>query len=108
MEEDKAVPTLTKVIKASGWYEREIHDMFGIYFDEHQDLRRILSDYIFEGYPLRKDFPVYGYKEVRYDEEQEKVVYEPVNLAKLEDEYSFDSPWQGMEKVIEETSKKNK
>ena len=90
------VPTVTGVFSSAGWFEREAWDMFGIKFADHPDLRRILTDYGFEGHPLRKDFPVSGYVEVRYDDDQKRVVYEPVKLT--QDFRNFDSlsPWEGI------------
>lgn len=94
--EDELVPTATKIFSTAGWFEREAWDLYGIYFEGHNDLRRILTDYGFEGHPLRKDFPLTGHVELRYDEEQARVVYEPVHL--MQDFRTFDylSPWEGM------------
>jgi len=94
--ENELVPTVTDLFSTAGWFEREVWDMYGIYFDGHKDLRRILTDYGFEGHPLRKDFPLTGYVELRYDEDQRRVVYEPVKLT--QDFRNFDnlSPWEGM------------
>lgn len=98
-DEAHAVASLSAIYPNSPWYEREVWDMFGIVFDEHPDLRRILTDYGFEGHPLRKDFPLSGYVELRYDPTQGRVVYEPVKLT--QDYRYFDtlSPWQGMTDV---------
>jgi NADH-quinone oxidoreductase subunit C len=94
---DTPVPTVTEVFSSANWCERETWDMFGIFFRDHPDLRRILSDYGFEGYPLRKDFPLTGYVEVRYDDEQKRVVYEPVKLAQDLRAFDFLSPWEGIQ-----------
>ena len=91
------VPTVTGLYRSANWLEREVWDMFGIYFAEHPDLRRILTDYGFEGHPLRKDFPLTGYVEVRYDEEQKRVIYEPVKLPQEFRNFDFLSPWEGIQ-----------
>lgn len=88
------VPSVTGVFSSAGWYEREAWDMYGILFSGHPDLRRILTDYGFQGFPLRKDFPLSGYVEVRYDDEQKRVVYEPVRLTQEFRNFDFESPWE--------------
>jgi len=94
-DEDTPVPTVTHVFPSADWFEREAFDMFGIFFDGHPDLRRLLTDYGFHGYPLRKDFPMTGYVEVRYDDELKRVVYEPVKLTQEFRQFDFLSPWEG-------------
>ena len=112
--DDTPVPTATEVFSSANWWEREVWDLFGIYFSGHPDLRRILTDYGFEGHPLRKDFPLTGYKEIRYDDEKKRVVYEPVKLTQEFRSFDFLSPWEGVqpllpgdEKAIKNTDENN-
>lgn len=98
-DENTPVDSVAGVFSAAGWFEREVWDFFGVYFNNHPDLRRILTDYGFEGHPLRKDFPLTGYVELRYDEELRRVVYEPVKLTQDFRAFDFESPWEGMTDV---------
>lgn len=100
VRDDEMVPSIVTVHPSANWFEREVFDMFGILFSGHPDLRRILTDYGFRGYPLRKDFPTTGYTEVRYDEAQKRVVYEPVSLVQEYRQFDFMSPWEGAEYIL--------
>ncbi len=99
-DENTPVASVTGLFSAAGWWEREAWDLFGIYFADHPDLRRILTDYGFEGHPLRKDFPLTGYVELRYDDEQKRVVYEPVKLTQEFRTFDFLSPWEGVQPLL--------
>jgi NADH-quinone oxidoreductase subunit C len=104
--EEDMVPSLTGIHPSANWFEREVFDMFGILFSGHPDLRRILTDYGFRGFPLRKDFPTTGYTEVRYDEAQKRVVYEPVKLVQEYRQFDFMSPWEGADYILPGDEKK--
>lgn len=99
-EEQAPVASMVQLFSSAGWFEREVWDMFGIFFTDHPDLRRMLTDYGFEGHPLRKDFPLTGYVEVRYDDEQKRVVYEPVKLTQDFRSFDFMSPWEGAKYIL--------
>lgn len=99
-DEDKPIPSACEVYPGADWYERETYDMYGILFVGHPDLRRILTDYGFDGYPLRKDFPVTGFVECRYDNEVKRVVYEPVVLRQEMRDFDFLSPWEGIDHIL--------
>jgi len=99
-DEEHPVPSAVALFSSAGWWEREAWDLFGIYFADNPDLRRILTDYGFEGHPLRKDFPLTGYVEMRYDEDQKAVVYEPVRLQQEFRNFDFLSPWEGIDKIL--------
>jgi len=105
INENQQIPSLTNIFPSANWMEREIFDMYGIKFTNHPDLRRILTDYEFEGYPLRKDFPLTGYNEVRYNEDEKKVVYEPVKLEQNNRNFYHDSPWEGTKYIKDQTKK---
>ena len=107
IEEKTKVPSITKIFPSANWMEREVFDMFGIEFQNHPDLRRILTDYGFEGFPLRKDFPLSGHTEVRYNETKKKVISEPVKLDQEYRNFDFESPWEGTKYLKEDNFKKN-
>jgi NADH-quinone oxidoreductase subunit C len=106
INENEVIPSLCKIFPSANWMEREVFDMYGVKFKDHPDLRRILTDYGFQGHPLRKDFPLTGHTEVRYSEDKKKVVIEPVKLEQNYRNFDYESPWEGT-KYIKENSKKN-
>ena len=105
-EDGLDIDTITPIFESADWYERECYDLFGINFKNHPNLQRLMNDYNFQGHPLRKDFPLTGYEEVRYDENLKKVVYEPVTLKQEFRDFDNDSPWEGMKETIQEELKK--
>ena len=107
VDEKEIVPSITKIFPSANWMEREVFDMYGVSFKDHPDLRRILTDYGFDGFPLRKDFPLTGHTEVRYSEEKKKVISEPVNLDQEYRDFDFQSPWEGTKYINLEEEKKN-
>ena len=108
INENEVVPSLTKIFPSANWMEREVFDMYGVKFKDHPDLRRILTDYGFEGYPLRKDFPLTGHSEVRYSEDEKKVIYEPVKLEQNYRNFDYESPWEGTKYIKEEIDNNDK
>ena len=105
INENEVIPSVTSIFPSANWMEREVFDMYGIKFKDHPDLRRILTDYEFEGYPLRKDFPMTGHKEVRYSEDKKKVIYEPVRLEQNYRNFEYESPWEGTKYIKKQTKK---
>ncbi len=105
INENQQIPSLTKIFPSANWMEREIFDMYGIKFTDHPDLRRILTDYGFEGHPLRKDFPLTGHNEVRYSEDEKKVISEKVKLDQEYRDFDFESPWEGTKYIMQEEEK---
>ena len=108
IDEKTIVPSITKIFPSANWMEREVFDMYGVSFKDHPDLRRILTDYGFKGYPLRKDFPLSGHTEVRYSEDKKKVISEPVRLDQEYRDFDFESPWGGTKYINEEKKKETK
>ena len=107
ISENEVVPSLTPIYPAANWMEREVFDMYGVKFKDHPDLRRILTDYDFEGHPLRKDFPLTGHTEVRYSEDQKKVIKEPVKLEQNYRNFDYESPWEGTKYIKKQTDQEN-
>ena len=106
INENEIIPSITQIFPSANWMEREVFDMYGIKFKDHPDLRRILTDYNFKGFPLRKDFPLTGHSEVRYSEDEKKVIYEPVKLEQNYRNFDYESPWEGT-KYIKDIKKTN-
>ena len=107
INENEVIPSLTSIFPAANWMEREVFDMYGVKFKDHPDLRRILTDYGFEGHPLRKDFPLTGHTEVRYNEDQKKVISEPVKLEQNYRNFDYESPWEGTKYIKKQTDQEN-
>jgi NADH-quinone oxidoreductase subunit C len=107
ISENEVIPSLTAIYPAANWMEREVFDMYGVKFKDHPDLRRILTDYGFEGHPLRKDFPLTGHTEVRYSEDQKKVIKEPVKLEQNYRNFDYESPWEGTKYIKKQTDQEN-
>ena len=107
ISENEVIPSLTSIYPAANWMEREVFDMYGVKFKDHPDLRRILTDYDFEGHPLRKDFPLTGHTEVRYSEDQKKVIKEPVKLEQNYRNFDYESPWEGTKYIKKQTDQEN-